>query len=42
MIRTALLSLLLAGCVASPQFELGPEVPPPHGCTEARTRGHDC
>jgi len=41
MIRAVLFAALLAGCAAA-QFELGPEVPPPHGCTEARTRGHDC
>lgn len=32
---------LLTGCV-SQQFDLGPEVSPPPGCIEARTRGHDC
>jgi len=35
------LSILLTGCAVE-QFKIGPEVAPPHGCAEARSRGHDC
>lgn len=41
MIRAVALCLLLAGC-AEQHFVLGPVVPAPQGCLEARTRGNDC
>lgn len=43
VIVAALMLLLgyLAGCAPTP-FVTGAVVPPPHGCSEARERGHDC
>lgn len=43
MIRALLLCVLLAGCAAPPTpFDLGAEVPPPHGCIDLRARGGQC
>jgi len=34
-------TMFIAACTPS-KFILGAETPPPAGCVEARTRGHDC
>lgn len=32
----------LSGCAGPTPFIAGPVVETPHGCTEARERGHEC
>lgn len=37
----ALIFQLVAGCSPTP-FRVGDVTQPPHGCTEAKERGHEC